>query len=57
MCCSVQALTILVTLIHTVVNKKYSYFVPELDVGLCQVLDLSEEFALSECAVLHEGNT
>lgn len=57
MCCSVQALTILVTLIHTVVNKKYSYFVPELDVGFCQVLDLSEEFALSECAVLHEENT
>lgn len=38
-------------------KKNYSYFVLELDICLCQVLDLSEEFGLSECTVLHDENT
>lgn len=33
-------------------KKTPTYFVPELDVGLCQILDLSEEFALPYCTVL-----
>ncbi len=34
-----------------------SYFILKLDVGFCQVLDLSEEFALSDCTFLHDANT
>lgn len=33
-------------------NKNITYFVPKLDVDLCQVLDLSEEFTLSEHILL-----